>query len=289
MGITTIYRINETDRTINIAQSVNDTDESLHGAVLNTRMYTFDELMNQHKVFCEHTEPYDAFKDRLNSALRIDKSIEVSTDDMIARFVAEYGENVFFRGFVSAVIDLYDTERYQLLKPNDVVIAKLNRNKIQTGISERINAFFDTQLSLLSSEAYFNYNMTMEQFSLSSGRTVIAADDYTFNVFHESDNCLLTILAEIGQLVHKNKWTVCECGFCHKLFLGTEGEVCCHSAECIEAQKQQKEAIYKENTKAYSAVKRDYDAYVRRYKKVLVEAGIEKYHPAEFDDFMKEE
>lgn len=162
MGITTIYRINETDRTINIAQSVNDTDESLHGAVLNTRMYTFDELMNQHKVFCEHTEPYDAFKDRLNSALRIDKSIEVSTDDMIARFVAEYGENVFFRGFVSAVIDLYDTERYQLLKPNDVVIAKLNRNKIQTGISERINAFFDTQLSLLSSEAYFNYNMTME-------------------------------------------------------------------------------------------------------------------------------
>ena len=287
MGITTIYRINETDRTINIAQSVNDTDESLHGAVLNTRMYTFDELMNQHKVFCEHTEPYDAFKDRLNSALRIDKSIEVSTDDMIARFVAEYGENVFFRGFVSAVIDLYDTERYQLLKPNDVVIAKLNRNKIQTGISERINAFFDTQLSLLSSEAYFNYNMTMEQFSLSSGRTVIAADDYTFNVFHESDNCLLTILAEIGQLVHKNKWTVCECGFCHKLFLGTEGEVCCHSAECIEAQKQQKEAIYKENTKAYSAVKRDYDAYVRRYKKVLVEAGIEKYHPAEFDDFMQ--
>lgn len=45
MGITTIYRINETDRTINIAQSVNDTDESIHGAVLNTRTYTFDELM----------------------------------------------------------------------------------------------------------------------------------------------------------------------------------------------------------------------------------------------------
>ena len=40
MGTTTIYRINETDRTINIAQSVNDTDESLHGVVLNTRMYT---------------------------------------------------------------------------------------------------------------------------------------------------------------------------------------------------------------------------------------------------------
>lgn len=287
MGTTTIYRINETDRTINIAQSVDDTDESVHGAVLNTRTYTFDELMNQHKVFCEHTEPYYAFRDRLNSALRIDRSIDVSTEDIIARFVAEYGENIFFRGFVSAVIELYDAERYQLLKPNDVVLAKLNRNKIQTGISERINAFFDTQLELLCSEAYFSYQKTMEHFTLASGRTVIAADDYTFNVFRESDNCLLTVLAEIGQLVHHNKWTVCECGFCHKLFLGTEGEVCCHAAECIEAQKQQKEAIYKENTKAYSSVKRDYDAYVRRYKKILVEAGIEKYHPAEFDEFMQ--
>ena len=34
-------------------------------------------------------------------------------------------------------------------------------------------------------------------------------------------------------------------------------------------------------------VKRDYDAFVRRYKKILVEAGIEKYHPAEFYDFMQ--
>ena len=287
METTAIYRINETDRTIDIAQSVQNDEESIHGAVLNTHTYTFDEVMNQHKMFREHTEPFDTFRDRIHSALRIGRSIEVSTDDMIARFAAEYGENIFFRGFVSAVIDLYDTERYQLLKPNDVVLAKLNRNKIQTGISERINAFFNTQLSLLSSEAYFNHNMTMEHFSLSSGRTVIAADDYTFNVFHESDNCLLTVLAEIGQIVHKNKWTVCECGFCHKLFLGTEGEVCCHAAECIEAQKQQKEAIYKENTKAYSAVKRDYDAYVRGYKKKLVEAGIEKYHPAEFDEFMQ--
>ena len=75
MVTTTIYRINETDRTINIAQSVIDTEESIHGAVLNTRTYTFDELMNQHKVFCEHTEPYDAFRDRLNSALRIDRGL----------------------------------------------------------------------------------------------------------------------------------------------------------------------------------------------------------------------
>lgn len=287
MGTTTIYRINETDRTINIAQSVNDTDESLHGVVLNTRMYTFDELMNQHKVFCEHTEPYDAFKDRLNSALRIDKSIEVSTDDMIARFIAEYGENIFFRGYVSSVIEFYDKERHVLLKPNDVVIAKLNRRKIQDEVSRKLMEFMDTQFALMCSDAYFSHKSTMEHFMIQSGRTIVAADDYTFNVFRESDNCLLTILAEIGQLVHHNKWIVCECGFCHKLFLGTEREVCCHSAECIEAQKQQKEAIYKENTKAYSAVKRDYDAYVRRYKKVLVEAGVEKYHPAEFDEFIQ--
>lgn len=287
MGTTTIYRINETDHTINIAQSVNDTDESIHGAVLNTRTFTLDELMNQHKVFCEHNEPYDAFRDRLNSALRIDRSIDVSTDDMIARFVAEYGENIFFRGYVTSVIEFYDKERYVLLKPNDVVIAKLNRRKIQDEVSKKLMDYTDTQFTLMSSDAYFSYKANMEHFMIQPGRTIIAADEYTYNVFRESDNCLLTILAEIGQLVHQNKWTVCECGFCHKLFLGTEGEVCCHSAECIEAQKQQKEAIYKENTKEYSAVKRDYDAYVRGYKKKLVEAGIQKYHPAEFDEFMQ--
>lgn len=287
MGTTTIYRINETDRMIDIAQSVQNDEESIHGAVLNTHTYTFDVVMNQHKMFREHTEPFETFRDRLHSALRIGRSIEVSTDDMIARFVAEYGENIFFSGFVSAVIDLYDTERYQRLKPNDVVLAKLNRNKIQTGISERINAFFNTQLSLLSSEAYFNYNMTMEHFNLTTGRTVIATDDYTFNVFRESDNCLLTVLAEIGQLVHKNKWTVCECGFCHKLFLGTEGEVCCHAAECIAAQKQQKEKIIEESTQEYSAIKKDYDSFVRRYKGYLDVVEIERFHPDDYDEFMQ--
>ena len=287
METTTIYRINETDRTIDIAQSVQNDEESIHGAVLNTLTYTFDEIMNQHKMFREHTEPFDTFRDRLHSALRIARSIEVSTDDMIARFVAEYGENIIFRGFVSAVIDLYDTERYQLLKPNDVVLAKLNRNKIQTGISERINAFFDTQLSLICSNAYFNHKATMELFTEQSGRTVIAADDYTFNVFHECDNCLLTVLAEIGQLVHKNKWTVCECGFCHKLFLGTEGEVCCRSDECIEAQKQQKEKIIEENTQEYSTIKKDYDSFVRKYKGYLDVVEIERYHPDDYDEFMQ--
>ena len=78
---------------------------------MNTRTFTFDELMNQHKVFREHTETFDTFRGRLHSVLRIGRSIEVSTEDMIARFVAEYGENIFFKGFVTSVIDLYDTER----------------------------------------------------------------------------------------------------------------------------------------------------------------------------------
>lgn len=159
--------------------------------------------MNQHKMFREHIVLIDTFRDRLHSDLRIGGSIAVSTEDMIARFTAEYGDNIFFKGFVSAVIDLYDTERYQLLKPNDVVLAKLNKNKIQNGISEHINAFFDTQLNLMCSEAYFRCTVSLEHFSLEPSRTVIAADDYTFNVFHECDNCLLTVLAEIGQLVHK--------------------------------------------------------------------------------------
>lgn len=287
METTTIYRINETDRTIDIVQSVDNTDESIHGAVLNTRTFTFDELMNQHNFFCEHTEPYDTFKDRLNSALRIDRSIDVSTDDMIARFIAEYGENIFFRGYVLSVIEFYNKERYVLLKPNDVVKAKFNRKKIQDEVSRKLMEFMDTQLNLMCSDAYFSHKSTMEHFRIQSGRTVIAADDYTFNVFCESDNCLLTVLAEIGQLVHKNKWTVCDCGFCHKLFLGTEGEVCCHAAECIEAQKQQKEKIIEESTQEYSAIKKDYDSFVRRYKGYLDIVEIDRFHPDDYDKFMQ--
>ena len=287
METTTIYRINETDRTIDIVQSVDNTDESIHGAVLNTRTFTFDELMNQHKIFCEHTEPYDTFKDRLNSALRIDRSIDVSTDDMIARFIAEYGENIFFRGYVLSVIEFYNKERYVLLKPNDVVKAKFNRKKIQDEVSRKLMEFMDTQLNLMCSYAYFSHKSTMEHFRIQFGRTIIAADDYTFNVFRESDNCLLTVLAEIGQLVHKNKWTVCDCGFCHKLFLETEGEVCCHAAECIEAQKQQKEKIIEESTQEYSAIKKDYDSFVRRYKGYLDIVEIDCFHPDDYDKFMQ--
>ncbi|MBR3969904.1 MAG: hypothetical protein IKJ87_02365 [Ruminococcus sp.] len=287
METTTIYRINEIDRTIDIVQSVDNTDESIHGAVLNTRTFTFDELMNQHNFFCEHTEPYDTFKDRLNSALRIDRSIDVSTDDMIARFIAEYGENIFFRGYVLSVIEFYNKERYVLLKPNDVVKAKFNRKKIQDEVSRKLMEFMDTQLNLMCSDAYFSHKSTMEHFRIQSGRTIIAADDYTFNVFRESDNCLLTVLAEIGQLVHKNKWTVCDCGFCHKLFLGTEGEVCCHAAECIEAKKQQKEKIIEESTHEYSAIKKDYDSFVRRYKGYLDIVEIDRFHPDDYDKFMQ--
>lgn len=243
--------------------------------------------MNQHKVFREHTEPFDTFRDRLHSALRIGRSIEVSTEYMIARFTAEYGENIFFKGFVSSAIELYDNGRYQLLKPNDVMLAKLNKNKIQTGISERINAFFDTQLTLMCSQAYFSQSVNLEHFSLQPSRTVIAADDYTFNVFLESDNCLLTVLEEVGQLVHLNKWTVCECVFCHKLFLGTEGEVCSHSAECIEAQKQQKEKNIEEYTQEYSAIKKDYDSFVRRYKGYLDVVEIDRFHPDDYGEFMQ--
>lgn len=287
MNNTTIYRINETDRTIEIAQSVQNDDDSLHGAVLNTRTFTVDELMNQHKVFREHTEPFDTFRDRLHSALRIGRSIEVSTEDMIARFIAEYGENIFFRGLVISLIEKYDEERLLLTKPIDRVKMEIRKKRLQDEISDRINAFYSEQIALLCSEAYFSHTVTMEHFSLVSGRTVIAADDFTFNVFHESDNCLLTVLAEIGQLVHRNKWTICECGFCHRLFLGYEGEVCCHAAECIEAQKQQKEKNIEENTQEYSAIKKDYDSFVRRYKGYLDVAEIDRFHPDDYDIFMQ--
>lgn len=287
METTTIYRINETDRTIDIAQSVQNDEESIHDAVLNTRTYTFDEVMDQHKMFREHTEPFDTFRDRLHSALRIGRSIEVSTEDMIAKFMAEYGENIFFCGYVCSVIEFYDKKRYVLLKPNDVVIAKLNRRKIQDEVARKLMEFMDTQLALICSDAYFNCKADMEHFMVQHGRTIIAADDHTFNVFHESDNCLLNVLAEIGQLVHRNKWTVCECGCCHELFLGMEGAVCCHSAECIEAQKQQKEKNIEENTQEYSAIKRDYDSFVRRYKGYLDVVKTEQYHPEDYDIFMQ--
>lgn len=68
------------------------------------------------------------------------------------------------------------------------------------------------------------------------------------------------------------------------------GEVCCHSAECREAQKAQKEAIYKEHTEAYSQIKRTYDAFVRRHDSYLKAVSIDTRFPADYDTFyqMKE-
>lgn len=285
MNTTTIYRINEKDRTIDIAQSVKDTN--FRAAVLNTKTYTFDELMNQHKAFRENTSPLETFRNRLNSALRIGRSIAVDTSDMIGRFTSEHGENIFFNGFVREVIELYDSERLALLKPNDVIIGTITRRKLQTDIAEKIGTLFDSKLKLLTDTAFFDHNSNIEHYSADLKRTVIAADHFTFGVFRESDNSLLDLLFEIGQLVHRNKWTECECGFCHRLFLDIDGEVCCSNAACKEAQQAKRETIYRESTKEYSDIKRSYDAYVRRYKSYLVTARIDTLYPDKFDEFMQ--
>ena len=285
MNTTTIYRINEKDRTTDIAQSVEHTN--FRAAVLNTKTYTFDELMNQHKTFREHIEPLENFHNRLNSALRIGRSISVDTSDMIGRFSSEHGENIFFIGFVREVIELYDSERLALLKPNDVIIGTITRSKLQTDIAEKIGALFDGKLKLLTDTAFFDHNSNIEHYSVHKKRTVIAADEYTFGVFRESDNSLLDLLFEIGQLVHRNKWTECECGFCHRLFLDIDGEVCCQNTTCKEAQQAQKETIHRESTKEYADIKRSYDAYVRRYKSYLVTARIDTLYPDKFDEFMQ--
>lgn len=285
MNTATIYRINEKDRTTDIAQSVKDTD--FRAAVLNTRTFTFDELMNQHRTFREHIEPLESFRNRLNSALRIGRSIAVDTSDMIGRFTSEHGENIFFNGFVREVIELYDSESQALLKPNDVIIGTLTRSKLQADIAEKIGVLFDSKLKLLTDKAFFDHNSNIEHYSAHFKSTVIAADEYTFGVFRESDNSLLDLLFEIGQLVHRNKWTECECGFCHRIFLDIDGEVCCSNAACKEAQQAQKETIYRESTKEYADIKRSYDAYVRRYKSYLVTARIDTLYPDKFDEFMQ--
>ena len=51
MGTVTIYRINETDRTIDIAQSVSEDNESVRAAILNAKTFTFDEILRQHMTF----------------------------------------------------------------------------------------------------------------------------------------------------------------------------------------------------------------------------------------------
>lgn len=146
---------------------------------------------------------------------------------------------------------------------------------------------FDSKLKLLTDKAFFDHNSNIEHYSAHFKSTVIAADEYTFGVFRESDNSLLDLLFEIGQLVHRNKWTECECGFCHRIFLDIDGEVCCSNAACKEAQQAQKETIYRESTKEYADIKRSYDAYVRRYKSYILTAHVDTLYPDKFDEFMQ--
>ena len=127
MNTTTIYRINEKNCTIEIAQSVINDEKNLHSAVLNTRTFTFNELMNQHRIFTENTEVLDVFRDRLHSCLRVARSIDVNAEDMLARFTAEHGENIFFCGFVTGMLEMYNSERLLLTKPQDRVKMELKK------------------------------------------------------------------------------------------------------------------------------------------------------------------
>ena len=92
MNTTTIYRINEKNCTIEIAQSVINDEKNLHSAVLNTRTFTFNELMNQHRIFTDNTEVLDVFRDRLHSCLRVARSIDVNAQISSGK----NGKNLFF-------------------------------------------------------------------------------------------------------------------------------------------------------------------------------------------------
>ena len=113
--------------------------------------------MYQHKIFTENTEIFDTFRDKIHSCLRVPRKC-------LQGLLLNMGENVFFRGFVTAVTELYDAERQKILNPDDIVKTKLNRNKICSDISERINACFDSTLNLLCSNAYFDYRCNIEYF-----------------------------------------------------------------------------------------------------------------------------
>ena len=285
MKTVTIYRINETDRTIDIAQSVNDDNENIHAAVLNARTFTFDEILRQHLAYRDSGTLIENCRSRFLSALHIGRSIPVNVDDMLAGFIAENGENIFLRGMMTAAHELYDEERMALAAPNDVLLATLNKSRIQAEISAKINTFFDSNLAAIGDAAYFDCGQKINAFAVLPSETVIFCDDYTFSAFRKCDNCLTNLLFELGQIVHRNSLSPRKCGFCGKMFLGTEDEVCCRQSSCQTAHKEQKEAIYKEHTEEYSQIKRTYDAFVRRYDGYLKAAGINARCPAEYDEF----
>ncbi len=285
MKTVTIYRINETDRTIDIAQSVNQDNESVRAAILNARTFTFDEILRQHLAFCDKEALVENCRNRFLSALHIGRSVPVNADDMLAGFTAENGENIFLRGMMTAAHELYDGERTALSTPNDVLLATLNKSRIQAEISAKINTFFDSNFAAVGDAAYFECGQKLNAFSVIPSETVIFCDDYTFSAFRVCDNCLTNLLFELGQIVHRNALSPRKCGFCGKMFLGIEEEVCCRQASCQAAHKEQKEAIYKEHTEEYSQIKRTYDAFVRRYDGYLKAAGINARCPAEYDEF----
>ena len=285
MKAVTIYRINETDRTIDIAQSVNDDSESIKAAVLNTKNFTFDEILRQHLAFRGSGTLIENCLNRFLSALHIGRSIPVNADDMLAGFTAENGENIFLRGMMTAAHELYDVERKALSSPNDVLLATLNKSRIQAEISAKINTFFDSKLAAIGDAAYFDCGQKLNAFAVLHSEIIIFSDDYTFSTFRICDNCLTNLLFELGQIVHRNAMNPRKCGFCGKMFLGTEDEVCCRQSSCQTAHKEQKEAIYKEHTEEYSQIKRTYDAFVRRYDGYLKAAGINARFPAEYDEF----
>ena len=285
MKTVTIYRINETDRTIDIAQSVNDDSESIKAAVLNTKNFTFDEILRQHLAFRGSGTLIENCLNRFLSALHIGRSIPVNADDMLAGFTAENGENIFLRGMMTAAHELYDVERTALSAPNDVLLATLNKSRIQAEISAKINTFFDSKLAAIGDAAYFDCGQKLNAFAVLHSEIIIFSDDYTFSTFRICDNCLTNLLFELGQIVHRNAMNPRKCGFCGKMFLGTEDEVCCRQSSCQTAHKEQKEAIYKEHTEEYSQIKRTYDAFVRRYDGYLKAAGINARFPAEYDEF----
>ena len=285
MGTVTIYRINETDRTIDIIQSVSEDNESVQAAILNSKTFTFDEILRQHITFRGSKTAVENCRSRFLSALHIGRSIPVSIDDMLAGFTAENGENIFLRGIITAASELYEAERKALSAPNDVLLATLNKSRIQAEISEKLNSFFDNSLITAGSAEYFDCSQNSNVFAVLPSETVVFCDDYTFSVFRKCDNCLAALLFELGQIVHRNALNPRKCGFCGKMFLGGEDEVCCRQASCQNAHKEQKEAIYKEHTEEYSQIKRTYDSFVRRYDGYLRAAGINTHYPAEYDEF----
>ncbi len=171
-----------------------------------------------------------------------------------------YGENIFLRGMMTAAHELYDEERTALSAPNDVLLATLNKSRIQAEISAKINTFFDSNFGVIGGSAYFDCGQKLNAFAVLPSETVIFCDDYTFGAFHKCGNCLETLLFEFGQIVRRSALSPRKCGFCGKMFLGTEDEVCCRQATCQTAHKEQKEAIYKEHTEEYSQIKRTMNA-----------------------------